>query len=262
MKWKILFLYAFFIFCTGCTMIHNTSVIKEPPTDKFVKVYKTLTITKCFKEKQKDPTKQCETKKFGRSGSGALVKVVKEYAVVLTSGHVCDSSHEISKNDPTFSYNLEEEIMIQNYQNRFFSAKVVIAELATQRSADLCSLVVMGLKGQDDDVKIETRAPKVGEDIYYMGAPLGIYHPPSVLLLRGIYSGQIDKFVSITSLPSHGGSSGGAVMSVSNKIYGVVFAVHPNFKNSTLIINHSRVKNFLLRTQKMLELFILQQDDT
>jgi len=249
-------------FNCSCTIVNNNSIIKNPPTDKFVKVYKTLTITKCFKKKQKDPTKQCETKKFGRSGSGAFVKVVKEYAVVLTSGHVCDSSHEINKKDPTFSYNLEEEIMVQNYENKFFEAKTIIAELATHRSADLCSLAVMGLKGQNDDIKIETKAPKVGEDIYYMGAPLGIYHPPSVLMLRGIYSGPIDKFVSITSLPSHGGSSGGAVLSLSNKIYGVIFAVHPNFKNSTLIINHSRVKNFLLRTQKILELFILQQDDT
>ena len=243
-------------------MIHNTSVIKNPPTDKFVKVYKTLTITKCFKKEQKDPTKQCETKKFGRSGSGAFVKVVKEYAVVLTSGHVCDSSKEINQKDPIFSYKLKEQIMVQNYQNKFFSAKTIIAEHASGRSADLCTLVVMGLKGQDDDVKIETKAPKPGEDIYYMGAPLGIYHPPSVLMLKGVYSGPIDKFVSITSLPSHGGSSGGAVLSLSNRIYGVVFAVHPSFKNSTLIINHSRVKNFLLRTQKMLELFILQQDDT
>ena len=262
MNWKIPFLCLFFLLSASCTMIHNTSAIKNPPTNKFVKVYKTVTITKCFKEKQKDPTKQCETKKFGRSGSGALVKVVKEYAVVLTSGHVCDSSHEINQEDPSFSYELQQDIMVQNYENKFFSAKTVIAELATHRSADLCSLVVMGLKGEDDDVRVESRAPKIGEDIYYMGAPLGIYHPPSVLILKGIYSGPIDKFVSITSLPSSGGSSGGAVLSLSNKIYGVVFAVHPNFKNSTLIINHSRVKRFLLRTQKILELFILQQSDT
>ncbi len=243
-------------------MIHNTSVIKNPPTSKFVKVFKTLTITKCFKKKQKDPSKQCETRKFGRSGSGAFVKVVKEYAVVLTSGHVCDSSHEINQKDPVFSYKWGEQIVVQNHENKFFNAKTVIAELATEKTADLCSLVIMGLKGSDNDIKIETKAPKTGEDIYYMGAPLGIYHPPSVLMLKGVYSGEIDKFVSITSLPSHGGSSGGPVLSLSNKIYGVVFAVHPNFKNSTLIINHSRVKNFLLRTQKMLELFILQQDDT
>ena len=29
MNWKIPFLCLFFLFCTGCTMIHNTSIIKK-----------------------------------------------------------------------------------------------------------------------------------------------------------------------------------------------------------------------------------------
>jgi hypothetical protein len=243
-------------------MVSNSSVIKNPPIDKFVKVYKTINVTKCFREKQKDPSKQCEKKMFGRTGSGTLVNVVKQYAVVLTAGHVCSAEAEINMKDPVFKYSLVEEIAIQTHENKFYQAKVVISEQATEKSADLCSLVVPGLKGKKDDVSIANREPRVGEDVYYMGAPLGIYHPPSVLMLKGVYSGKIDKFVSITSLPAAGGSSGSAVLSLSNKVYGVVFAVHPNFKNSSLIINHNKVRNFLLRTQKMLELFILQQDDT
>ena len=262
MNWKILFLSLFFLLTTSCTMVNHSSVIKNPPTNKFAKVYKTLTVTKCFREKQSDANKQCETKRFGRTGSGTFVRVVKEHAVVLTSGHVCSAKAEINEKDPVFKYSWTEDIVVQTHENKFYNAKVVISEQASEKTADLCTLVVMGLKGSKDDVQIATREPKSGEDIYYMGAPLGIYHPPSVLMLRGLYSGKIDKFVSITSLPSAGGSSGSAVLSLKNTIYGVIFAVHPNFKNSSLIINHSRVRNFLLRTQKMLELFILQQDDT
>ncbi len=262
MKLKILFFCLFFISSVSCTMVNHTSVIKNPPMKKFVKIYKTLTIEKCFRKKQKDPTKQCETKKFGAVGSGMFVNIVKKYAVVLTSGHVCDSSHEIDINNPTFSFSWKQQLLVQNYKNQFFEGKPILVEHATNKTADLCSLVVKGLKGSNDDIRISRQEPKAGEDIYYMGAPQGIYHPPSVLILRGVYSGKIDKFVSITSLPAAGGSSGSAVLSLSNKIYGVVFAVHPGFKNSALIINYNKVKNFLARTQKMMELVILQQDDT
>ena len=245
----------------SCTMIHNSSVLKSPPVDKFVKVFKTISITKCFREKKENPAHQCETRTFGATGSGMFVDVVKEYAVVLTSGHVCDSSSHINQNDPVFKYTWEEKLAVQNHKNQFFVAKVVIAEQATDKSADLCTLVIDGLKGSDDDIKIARREPRIGEDIYYIGAPMGIYHPPTALIMKGVYSGKVDKFVSLSSIPVAPGASGSAVLSLSNRIMGVIFAVHPDFAHSAVIINHSRVKNFLLRTQKILELSILQQEN-
>jgi hypothetical protein len=267
MKYKSIFLYIYFLLTfASCTVVNNTSVIKDPPYTQFVKIYKNITVTRCLKDAIESSASNCETKSLSSTGSGAFVRLVKDISVVLTAGHVCDNFIKLPKEDKKYNYSLESSIVVQDHNSSFYNSKVILSEQSSKnpKHADLCSLVVdkKSKKDKDNGLTLETHPPKRGEDIYYMGAPMGIYHPPSVLLVKGVFSGKIDKISSLTTAPAAPGSSGSSVLSLRNRIYGVLFAVHPSFNTASVITTYNKTKNFLARTKKILELFILQQDDT
>ena len=244
-------------------MISNNSTLKSPPVHNFVKITKEIHVTRCFKKPSKEQTKEnkvCETRAFRASGSGVLVDLVNGHATVLSAGHVCTSNGTTPVEDKLYKFSWVENLSILTSKNKTFRAHIILAEQATTKSADLCSLIIPEWKPDVVGLKIERKLPKPGEAIYYMGAPLGIYHPPTVLLIKGIYNGKINKYNTSISAPAAPGSSGSAVLSLNNRIYGVVFAVVPSFPTATLMTSYEKTKNFLERTQKTLELFILQRD--
>jgi S1-C subfamily serine protease len=248
----------------SCTVISNSSVITKPPTKQFVKIYKKVRVTRCHKKPTKKNTKKCETKIMASTGSGLVLDLVEEYTTVISAGHVCLDGIKLLPEDETYTYSWSKpEIAVQNYTKKIYKAKLIIAEEVSLKKevSDLCALVVPGLPKGNQRVKIALRPPRVGEDIYYIGAPLGIYHPPTALIVRGVFSGKIDKISSLASMPVEPGASGSPVLSLDNRIYGVVFAVHSGFHVASLVTNYSKTKNFILRTQKLLELAILEQND-
>ena len=248
----------------SCTVISNSSVITDPPTKQFVKIHKKITVTRCLKKPDKNNIKKCETKILASSGSGLILDLVDEFTTVLSAGHVCNDNINLLPEDSTHIYKWSNpELVVQNYKNKFYKAKIIISQKISleNKKADLCSLISLGLPKGKEKIKIAQGPPRKGEDIYYMGAPLGIYHTPTVLIVKGVFSGKIDKISSLTSMPVAPGASGSAVFSLDNKIYGVVFAVHPGFNVASLITNYEKTKNFILRTQKVLELSILERGD-
>ncbi len=248
----------------SCTVVSNSSVITDPPTKQFVKIHKKITVTRCPKKPDKNNVKKCDTKILASSGSGLILHLVDEYTTILSAGHVCNDNINLLPEDSNYTYRWSEpELVIQNYKNRFYKAKIIISQKISlkNKKADLCSLISQGLPKGKEKIRVAQGPPRKGEDIYYMGAPLGIYHTPTVLIVKGVFSGKIDEISSLTSMPVAPGASGSVVFSLDNKIYGVVFAVHPGFNIASLITNYEKTRNFILRTQKILELSILEQDD-
>ena len=245
-------------------MVNNSSVIKDPPHTQFVKVYKNITVTRCLKNAIESSEANCETRLLSSTGSGAFVNLVKDVSVVLTAGHVCDNFIKLPKEDKKYNFSIEASIVVQDHSSSFYRSKIILSEQSSKdpKHADLCSLVVDKKNKKGQGLTLESRPPKRGEDVYYMGAPMGIYHPPSVLLVKGVFSGKIDKLSSLTTAPAAPGSSGSSVLSLRNRVYGVLFAVHPSFNTASVITSYNKTKNFLARTKKILELVILQQDDT
>ena len=258
MKYKSIFLYIYFsLFMLSCTLVHNTSTIKDPPIKQFVKVYKNLEVTRCLKNANSSSEKTCETRNMSSSGSGVFVDLVKDIPIVLTAGHVCDNLVKLPKDDGKYSFSIDATVVVQNHKGKFYRTKTILSEhnssQANINAADLCTLLVFKSKDGSTGLKIDSQEPKLGEFIYYMGAPMGIYHPPSMPIVGGYYSGKIDDLSSLTSAPASPGSSGSAVLSSRNKIYGVLFAVHPGFNTASVITNHDKTKDFLKRTKILVE---------
>lgn len=254
MKSKILFLFFLILpAITSCNAHHKFLGIKNPPTDFFVKVYKELEITRCPKAHPKDINK-CEKKFLISTGSGLIVKISPNHRVILSSGHVCTTDGIVAE-DADFKYHWIETVRVLDRNKIMHDGHVILSKPATKVSADLCTIYSPTLEyfKTKSNIKISRKKPRIGEEIYYIGAPRGIYHPPTALIVKGIFNGNIDNLTSLVTIPAAPGSSGSVILSMNNEVYGVLFAVHPDFPVATIITSHEETKKFLEETRELLK---------
>ncbi len=232
-------LFSFSLF--SCTTIDLQRKV-EPPLKSFVKVYHTINISKCT-EKFKN---RCPVGEYGSMGSGIVMNIIEDQTIVITAGHVCTSSVDEEK---ISSYS--ESVYVQDYRGLNHQGHVILSTHDNSKGGvDMCALWVPTLKTRGVDFSMFR--PRPGQELYYMGAPEGIYHPPVVPLLSGMYSGQIDASNALISIPATGGSSGSAVMDMNNKVVGILWAAH-NFHHVSIMTNWDASAIFLHSVVKMYE---------
>lgn len=256
MNIKIPFLFFLFsIILTSCSAHQITLAVKNPPTDYFVKVFKELEITRCPKNLPSPlKNKGCEKRAIITTGSGLLIRLSQKKSIVLSAGHVCESDN-ILEEDEHYRYKWRETINLLDKNKLLHQGHVILSKQGPRGTADLCSIFSPTLEDQytiKSSIYISKRKPKVGEEIYYIGAPRGIYHPPTALILKGIFNGNIDNFTASATIPAAPGSSGSVVLSMNNKIYGVLFAVHNDFRTASVITSYEETKQFLKETLLLL----------
>lgn len=256
MNIKIPFLFFLFsIILTSCNAHQIALAVKDPPTDYFVKVFKELEIVRCLKNLPSPlEEKQCDKRIVISTGSGLLIRLTQKKSIVLSAGHVCESDN-ILEEDQKYKYEWKETIRLLDKNKLLHQGHVILSKQGVSDTADLCSIFSPTLEDQytkKSNVFLSKRKPKVGEEIYYIGAPRGIYHPPTALILKGIFNGNIDNFTASATIPAAPGSSGSVILSMNNKVYGVLFAVHNNFTTASVITSYEETKKFLKETLLLL----------
>ena len=250
MNIKILFLLitCFFIF-PSCGL-SKEKLITRPPIHNFTKVFKEATVIKCFKK-----TKKCEEKKMYSTGSGLIIDLINGETTALSAGHVCSSEFQDAENDQV-SIKFTETILVLDSSGSYHQAHVVLSEQkdTSKNTADLCLLFIPTIDNSQIKTRVSfsPRGPTIGEEVYYMGAPWGVYHPPTVPIFRGTYSGPVSRVSSMVTAPVAPGSSGGVVLNKRNMAVGVVYAVHPSMNQISMISNYYLTKDFLIRAKKLL----------
>jgi len=240
MLWKSKILFTLFLpLFLSCTTIDlQRKVI--PPFKSYVKVHHTVKILQCT-DKYKN---KCPIGEFASMGSGMQVDLGLGQPIVITAGHVCESAIDTEKISSS-----SQEVSVVDYRGIQHEGYVIKASQDNgMGSVDMCALWVPTLikKG----IKFSRFPPKAGQEIYYVGSPSGIYHPPVAPVLTGIYSGHIDASNSLTSIPAVGGSSGSVVMNMNNRMVGVLWAAH-NFSNISIVTNWHASALFLDDVIKM-----------
>lgn len=214
--------------------IHNNA-------NGFVQIFHTTKIISCEPD-----VKDCPIGEFTQTGSGIKIDLIKSENMVLTAGHVCDTqpSKEINK--------FVQTIVIRDTSENIHQAWPININFhdPLKKTGDLCLLWVPSLKLTKAAKFSFHKGPKVGDEIYYLGAPKGIFHPPTVPIFRGTYSGFMDYSSSVITAPAIGGSSGGPVFNKQHKIIGVVFAANREFHHISLMVNYEVLKSFLNESKK------------
>ena len=240
-KSKLLFILIFSALLS-CTTINLERKI-DPPIRSYVKIYHSIKIEKCTPIVEKIPG-LCPKGEFSSMGSGMVIDLIEDQTIVITAGHVCESEVDESK---IASYS--ENVHVVDHKGMGHQAHIIKASHDNKvGSVDMCALWVPTLKEQG--VKFSMFRPRVGQEIYYIGSPEGIYHPPVAPIMTGIYSGQIDASSAMISIPATGGSSGSAVMDLNNRIVGILWAAH-SFHHVSIMTNWDASALFLYEVVKM-----------
>jgi len=240
MALKIKLSIILFIFTlSSCTMSRVNSKINKLPTESFVKILNSTQILSCTDPKDK----KCPIGLFVYSGSGMAIKLIDSEMIVLTAGHICDSRPSSAIKN---SY---QSLTVQDHRGIIHQAWTVsISHNSLKGDADLCLLWVPTLNVPK--VNISLKPPHVGEELIYIGAPSGVYHPPTVPIFKGIYSGVIDPSSALITAPAFGGASGSAVLNRNNQIVGIIWGTNERFHHLSVMTNYEAFILFLYNSVK------------
>jgi len=204
------------------------------PSKSFVKVFHTLEVLSCA-----DPEdKECPIGKYLSTGSGMAINLFRNEMTVLTAGHVCEK-----KTMDTIKKTVQVVQVLDHLGQTHQSWPVLINHNNQEGTSDLCLLWVPTLNVEK--VNFSTIKPEIGEELIYIGAPMGIYHPPTVPIFKGIYSGLIDPSSAMLTAPAVGGASGSAVLNLKKEIVGVIWGANQEFQNISVMTSHESFMKFL-----------------
>jgi hypothetical protein len=209
----------------SCTTISLQRKV-VPPIKSYVKILHVVNVIECVPERKST----CPKGEFMSMGSGMVVNMIQDQTIVITAGHVCES-----KIDEEKISNHSQEVSVVDYQGTEHQAHVIKATQDNGKGdVDMCALWVPTLN--QDGVDFSMFPPRPGQELYYLGSPAGVFHPPVMPILTGIYSGEIDASNAMVGVPAIGGSSGSVILDMNNKMVGVLWAAH-NFHHITIMTN-------------------------
>jgi S1-C subfamily serine protease len=204
----------------------------------FVKLIKSYTIKFCITEDE------CVTlKKMQSSGSGFVVRNGELGSYVMTAAHVCDDSYAIQLLRP--GEKIDVKFMAIDITGRVYNL-IVTAE---DKGADMCLAFGAGLYKKA--LQISPFAPRPGERVYNLAAPLGIHNVDMIPLLTGFYNGIMSGNMALYTIPAAPGSSGSPVLNASGQIVGMIHSVHFRFDVLSVSPTYKQVRDFILENAKV-----------
>ena len=236
-KTLILLTTAFFLSCSSIS--HISHLQKSTfPVKSFVKIFKILKVEECKKVKGTP----CKTgDEFVSTGSGISVGVVKGGSLIMTAGHVCQVSE--SPNIKNLIKKYKVIIKVQTINNALATSDVVLSVNGGHKKSDLCMLHAKNI--QIEGVKLSPSGPDLGDKVFALSAPAGIFHPPTMPIFEGRYSGLTSGVNSMVTIPAIGGSSGSAILNNRMELVGILFATHPMFNIVTLSSSYKSTAIFM-----------------
>ena len=155
-------------------------------------------------------------------GSGIIVKHGKNNSIlsVLTAAHVCSPAEIKQTAHAGFKIDLKTKsrlrIVFQDGSIQETSIKKI------DRKLDLCLLYIKNeVEKPLEYVHLSPFAPRRGDEVYNIAAPLGITGKKLTLIYRGFYYGYQGGWFYYT-LPARPGSSGSAVLNSRYQLIGTI----------------------------------------
>lgn len=210
--------------------------------DSFVKITRLIEIKKCIPIK--DSYRYCKPgTSYTSTGSGVIISSNNNGSLILSAGHMCDVEGGLNSPHMKFIEETKRQISVTDIKGGRYFAEVRYYELG--EGVDLCLLFSRSFKNQKR-AKLSANAPKVGDRVYNIAAPAGIFHPPAVPILDGFYSGiMMPEKTDMYTVPAVGGSSGSPVFNEKFEIVGIIFAASRSFTHMSIATTYERTLEFL-----------------
>ena len=169
------------------------------------------------------------------TASGAVIGHNGDKSYILTARHFCD---ETAKGYID---------VIQAHTQKLTSVNAEV--VAKSKKMDACILESKRLNVRA--IKMANFKPEIGEKVYNLAAPQGLFGKDLVMLFEGFFSGVLagdgllNPDADIYSLPANPGSSGSPVINSRGMLVGMVWAIHSRFHHITLSVPFERLKIFI-----------------
>ena len=174
---RLAFFVLLFFSIPSCAHIQSNFQQKILPRQSFVKVEKALTVNAC------DDNTGCMSQLLRSVASGVVVHSTLKGAYVLTAAHVCDDDDVKAQFVGLPDVKFSSEFMVRTLENERKPVKI----LESNMKHDICMLWVENLF--ELAVPISPSAPKPGERVFNIAAPLGIFSKNMVPIFEGFYNG-------------------------------------------------------------------------
>jgi S1-C subfamily serine protease len=216
--------------CCSVQNPENTNNIPTFPLSSFTLIQTTVTALNLESNK-------VEIKQKVALSSGAIVHKNKKGSFILTTGHSCSPPKELAlKAFEMKKALLVNKMIIKTHHNKPYKATIVKID----SKQDLCMLWVEGLTNLPS-VELSRRAPKLGERVFNLASPHGIFNKNFCLVYDGYYAGEnIDR--SWYSFFSTHGSSGSMVLNRQGKLIGIITHADPRVEAGLGSDYHKTVK--------------------
>ena len=142
-------------------------------------------------------------------GSGVIVHADHENSYVLTAAHVCNDEAEL------FSADFLKIITVTNWHGLIEQGDVI----ALDPINDLCIIEIA--KINVSPVRLSNKVPKVGQHVYNLAAPYGIFGDNFILTFDGFIAGTVGNEI-IYTIPTGVGSSGSPILNRQGQLVGII----------------------------------------
>ena len=153
--------------------------------------------------------RNCKQKPDFGEGSGVIIKKTPNGSLISTAAHVCKIRH--------FKFETIEQFnKIQTQTGKFYKTKLIEID----RKNDICIILAKDLKNLKP-VQLSPVPPKIGDYIYNIAAPEGLYKKDFMLIYEGFYAGDKNKRSYYSSFAANG-SSGSMVLNHRGLLIGII----------------------------------------
>jgi len=230
-----------FLFCVGaCCYVQtpeSTNNIPTFPLNSFTLVQTTITALNLENNK-------VEIKQKVALSSGTIIHKNKKGSFILTTGHSCSPPKQLSLKAFEMKKALfVNKMTIKTHLNKSYKATIVKID----NKQDLCMLWVEGLTFLPS-VILSRRAPKLGERVFNLASPHGIFNKNFCLVYDGYYAGENVNRSWYSFFSTHG-SSGSMVLNRQGKLIGIITHADPRVE-AGLGSNYHKTVKFVQKNTK------------
>jgi S1-C subfamily serine protease len=181
------------------------------------------------------------------SGTGFIIDHNKDNTIVMTAAHLCESTKNVRQSsiinfEITEIRNTHEMGIIKN-QQLILSQQILYNDPVT----DVCVFKIPRVDGEK--VRIAKGAPRYGDKIWSIGAPVGFFPESSKPLVSGHYAGGAERSMKNDpslgfynfSMPTVPGMSGSPIFNNNGEVIGIVSAVHSDWHMICFSPTHDQI---------------------
>jgi len=186
------------------------------------------------------------------SASGAIVKHYKDLTIILTAAHVCGLMYGqqlamiksfINPGEKLISLDINTKLQIFEIEGRSFDAIQIYA----QRRTDTC--VIATNKIPQNALDIADKEAEIGEEVFNIGLPHGIWAPNFIPMFDGRYLGPFNftfgnrSEISCYSVPAAPGQSGSPILNSHGQVVGMIHSVYRRYNHLSLSSTLKQIKS-------------------